>query len=501
MPKKIKPVAEVSTISKKCPAHPQNDVMFVCKNCMEDLVCSHCVATTHNGHFFVELNEFVIQKTDDIDQFLREAERDLPTIKNKIAATEKNLNGNDGYFKDVINDIQRQSSELKAEIDKISDNYVLLCEQMEEENKENLRKFKEELEYIYSNMSALVRTCRDAIESANDMEIIYAERKIPEDRDIPTEIPLKAAIFRPGNSGTEQKIRVFGTLAIEGSNSLSERSALSSSPQNLEMLSEFQHNKRVHSMSPVGEYVWLLERLSQEIVLVNLSGAVQRTIQNESRVYDIAVSTVSEHLWLSCEDRTIREVHTATIPVIRFRVDETPRCLCVTGDDYIVIGMDRKIVIYSSEGQIERAMDKFSPLARMLKRPHHITACDRAGELSVIVYDNQVTRKLHVTVVDENLQVKYHHEGDCVTIRNGSIRGSGYNPPKKFRPYDACYDKHKNMLITDMNNKSVVIVHGKNKKMETLVTEDYEPHGIALQENGNLWVSLEGNKVKVYKYQ
>ncbi|XP_060063942.1 uncharacterized protein LOC132544372 [Ylistrum balloti] len=499
MPKKnTQPEA---TISRKCPSHPQNDVMFACKNCMEDLVCSHCVATTHNGHYFVELSDFVLQKKDDIDQFLRESERDLPLVKNKIAATEKNLNGNDGYFKDIVNDIQRQATELKAEIDKISDNYILLCEQMEEENKENLRKFKQELEFIYSGMATLVKTCRDAIASDDDMEIIYAERKIPEDREIPSDFPLKAAIFRPGNSGTEQKIRVFGTLAIEGSQSLSERSAISSTPENLEVISEFQHNKRIHSMCPVEENVWLLERLSQEIALVNLSGAVQRTITSESRVFDIAVSKTTSDLWLACEDRTIREVHTSTIPVIRFRVEETPRCLCITGDDYIVIGMDRKIIIYSSEGHIARAMDKFSPLARMMKRPHHMTACDRAGEVSVIVYDNQITRKLHVTVVDENLHLKYHHEGDCITVRNGTIRASGYNPSRKFRPYDACYDKQKNLLITDMNNKSVVIVHGKNKKMETLTTEDFEPHGIALQDNGNLWVGLEGNKVKVYKYK
>lgn len=488
-------------LSKTCPEHPQNDVMFVCKNCMEELVCANCVTSTHNGHFFVELEEFVVQKQDDIDIFLREAERDLPMIKNKIEATEKNLNGNNTFFQDVVSQIQKQTTELKADIDRISDNYIMLCEQMEEENKENLRKFKQELEFIYSSMASLVKSCKDALSSENDIEIIYAERKIPEDRDIPTDFPLKAAIFRSGNSGTEAKIRVFGTLAIEGSNSLSEHSKASSGPQNMEVVSEFQHNKRIHSMCPVGENVWLLERLSQEVLLVNLSGAVQRTVRNESRIYDISISPDTQNMWLACEDRTIREVQTTTIPVIKFRLEDTPRCLCVTGDDYLVIGMDRKLVIYSSEGQIERSLDKFSSIARMLKRPHHVTACERAGELAIIVYDNQITRKLHVSVVDEHLQLRYHHEGEYVTIRNGSIRDSGYTPPRKFRPYDSCYDKNRNLLITDMNNRSVVIVSGKNKRMDTLLSTDYEPHGIALQDNGNLWVGFDGNKVKVYKYK
>lgn len=104
--------------SSKCLSHRQNDVIFVCQDCNEALICATCSTTTHGQHNLIELSDRAKLKKRTLTEFEYETDdRKLPEIKEQIQSAKKELNDNDSHFQQLTSKMKQQAEKGKKEID------------------------------------------------------------------------------------------------------------------------------------------------------------------------------------------------------------------------------------------------------------------------------------------------------------------------------------------------------------------------------------------------
>lgn len=479
---------------RPCPVHPEMEALFVCKDCEAALVCKHCATTAHSGHHFVEIKDFVFDQRDVIIAYIEEAEIELKRIFSNIQTADTKIEDNGKLFQDLVVEIERQGKDMKEQIDRITGKYIIACHKIEGINAENLTNYKKELEELYDKMNNVLENCKGVMESGSEFDIISTGRDIPNKIKFPVDPVVRNAQFEAGAATAEQMVKVFGVVVIEGDDDSSGEDGIFPGQMHdlVEMVSEFKFHSNIHSLCPTGENAWLLEHLADEVFLLNHAGDTLRSVKCKTRINDISISPINQSLWMACDDKIIREVEKASFPFDRFRVVDRALAICVTIEGKIVVGMENKVTVYNTQGHICHTMNKFSPSARLVKGPHHITMCRKTGDIAII------NSRSHLLVVDRLLRFKLYHRGKTFTTKNGNIRDSDYNAGR-ITAYDVCYSADNSLFFTSRVNRSVMVMKNNGSQLQTIVIDDLEPHAIGVQSNGLLWVGFDEGNVKIMK--
>jgi len=145
-----------------CPDH-QSEVLCICKNCDGQLVCLQCITSTHNGHEFDNISDVASIKKQKIHDFVKKAEKTkLPQIRLNIESIDQKSKDNSAHVKKLIERIQSQGEKLKSEIDRITRELINTCRKTEQNKRDLLSKYGQELQTVYAELSWRVEKCKNA---------------------------------------------------------------------------------------------------------------------------------------------------------------------------------------------------------------------------------------------------------------------------------------------------------------------------------------------------
>lgn len=107
----------------KCKHHQGQACCLFCSNC-DTLVCPSCVAKTHTGHNFIEINEAYNMKLDKLKKGEKKVEKDDLNITREEKELNQVKNIQDSKYSKAMEDVQTQKNALikdvNAYVDKLS---------------------------------------------------------------------------------------------------------------------------------------------------------------------------------------------------------------------------------------------------------------------------------------------------------------------------------------------------------------------------------------------
>jgi len=137
----------------RCGDHHQK-LVFVCEGCDEQMICMDCVISTHSGHSFKKISDVAATKTETVTNYVKHAEKSyLPDIEKQIKSADEKRQQRSKHMKTIIDEIRKREEEAKLEIDKIINECIDVCRDIEECNIDLLSKYRDELQSIYDQLS------------------------------------------------------------------------------------------------------------------------------------------------------------------------------------------------------------------------------------------------------------------------------------------------------------------------------------------------------------
>ncbi|XP_033758379.1 uncharacterized protein LOC117340727 [Pecten maximus] len=493
----------VQTPVPGCPRHKGMGFIYVCKSCEDELICMDCVTESHNGHKIGKLTDYVADQEREIQQYVDKLSRtDIPKIKEDIRKSETN----DGGYQKVISDIKRQGKQMKDNIDNAIELLVKMYTELEKLNKTVSEKNKTALtKHLREDLEPKLDRCQQVLTSGTTVDVTTLAREIRNTSiDPPSPQCLQTVEFKPGTISTELLGRMIGKVLVNG-----EDQSYKPIPTPV-VLSEFNTSfpYDVCRTCLTGDEAWFSYWDAETVYRVDIKGSVKETIECKVKVDSIFVSPTTGRVWFCViDDRSIREITTGGDVVTHFNVNNTPRYLCITSDDRVVVGMLGGIQLYTTDGRAVTA-GVGGPCRQVAVVPDHMASSSLTGDVAAVdsdgvSYDDYIAGKTpdkqpHVIVMDKQLNLKFRCKDIGTTTSNGSFSQSS-----KFYPYDVCFDGAGDILVAECFTKSVLLIDGNTGRcMRTVYTSDgREPWCISLHEDGTLWVGHPDRRTKILNYK
>ncbi|XP_060074005.1 uncharacterized protein LOC132553750 [Ylistrum balloti] len=485
-----------------CPRHQGKGFIYVCKSCDDQLICMDCGTDSHIGHTFGNLAEYVTSQKQEIQQYVDKLSKvDIPKVQEDIRENETN----GGKYQAVIRDIKRQGEKMKDDIDRNIDMLVNMCTELEKLNASTSEKNKTALnKHLTEDLNPKLNRCQEVLENGNTVDITTLVREIRNtSTDPPTPGRLQTVEFKPGSISTEVLEHMFGNILVDGQDQ-----SYKPIPTPV-VLDEFKTpiSCDVCRRGLTGDEAWLSYWDSDSVYRVDTEGRVKEKIDCKVKVDSISISPTTGRVWFCvCDDRSIWEITTGGDIVQQFNVTDTPRALCMTSDDMVVVGMKGGIQLFTTDG---RAVSSRAggPCRQVAVFPHHMTSCKQTSDVAVVdrddvFFDNYMAGKEpdkqpYVIVMDKHLNLKFHCKDISTTNPNRSSTQSS-----KFYPFDVCFDGAGDVLVTEWITKSVLLIdRNTGRCMRTIYTDGAVPKCISLHEDGTIWVGHRGRRIKILQYK
>ncbi|XP_060077887.1 uncharacterized protein LOC132557404 [Ylistrum balloti] len=265
---------------------------------------------------------------------------------------------------------------------------------------------------------------------------------------------------------------------------------------------QFIHTHNIQSLCATDDGVWIASSDSTELVQMDSDGERGRSVEMVSGIEGISMSPLSGRLWICCDDSTIREM---TLPEsvhsppesAQVRFETGCMCICVTYNEYIVIGTYMDVTIYSQDGEVVLSTQNV-PGSNIIK-PYKLAACKKSRRIAVADWDDAVCGgedNPNVAVFNERLEFlhRYHGETNLMKKRKAAVT--------KFLPYDLCFDQQGLLLVVDYKIRCINIIDTGGHFLRLLLalpTSAVSPICLNLH-NNQLWVGCSDKSLKVYKY-
>ena len=222
------------------------------------------------------------------------------------------------------------------------------------------------------------------------------------------------------------------------------------------------------------------------IQLMDRQGTVKTTVNTNFGFNDMAISPTGDLLLSDIKNNRIKSVsrnwtiRTLLMGRIRtlFSTEWSPGSLCCLDDGDIVVTFiaDKKIVRYSSEGDVrQRFWDVWG-------QPFRISR-------------SKVNRVMYTT---ENDTDKTPNTSLRLAVLNGdgSLR---YRVVGAFTPIDVCTDQQGHVIVTNTAFKCVHVLD-KDANLLQYIPTSGPPLFIDVDRDGYMWVGMQNGKIEIIKY-
>ncbi|XP_060063050.1 uncharacterized protein LOC132543547 [Ylistrum balloti] len=235
---------------------------------------------------------------------------------------------------------------------------------------------------------------------------------------------------------------------------------------------------------------------STTVTLMSNQGRIEKQIENPASVRDISTSPTTHTLWAcSHTDNSVTELECGAL-ICRFKTSDIPKCICVTKDDHVLVGMKNKIVKYERGGETIDTVTTTQYGKPLVCTPWKISQCPDSENVAVVDGDKVIDGgkdQPHIAVMNKHLQLIY---------RYGRPQHNDMTARRPFDPFDVAYDSLGQIIIADRVNHSIHLLSGTGKYLRRLHQDIGAAWFVSLDREGVLWavVSFGGKQVNRIHY-
>ncbi|XP_060077150.1 uncharacterized protein LOC132556726 [Ylistrum balloti] len=463
--------------SSICAHHHDTEVTLACRQCSE-LACVRCIASVHSGHLLDNIADVITTKKGNIQSFIRRTEhQDIVNLKTEIGSITQKIEQNERRFNFHQKELEIQGNRMKDEINIIVTKIVSECTELKRENESRLKKYKVDMEKRIKELTILVQKCQVALETESDVEIFDAEKEL---YPLPNpELNLCSLAFTPNMHPQGYLDLAMGKRIVAGYSmtyaSIHEDNENDSSTGTLAQLKEVTQRNAPFNVSAISAKrengAWICSNEVSSIYEINDQHRIKKSCFKVC-INDISVSPVTGNVWAcSGGNNAIMELQADDSSIQRFTTSSTPRCLCVTQDSNIVVGMACKLVCCDVQGNVL--------LCKNVRTATKVAACPNTRRIAVVELDfreHDGEGRPHILVLDRKFQEQYRY------YNNKEDKGT--NPESAstaFHPSDVAFDSTGNLLFADYENKSILIMNSTGD-VKSIYSDPW--HVVALSING-----------------
>ncbi|XP_021372372.1 uncharacterized protein LOC110462639 [Mizuhopecten yessoensis] len=490
--------------SSKCPNHKQNEIIFVCIDCDEELICATCCVLAHKSHEFVELSSVTRQKNSMLQEFVNDTEKyALPQLKIEIQSTHNELTENGAYFCQLRTGVKQQGEKCKQEIDDLITENIKICDKMEIINQNLLKDHINQLQQQYATLDCLLNECKQTLQTGTAVlvhDLVSDVQKL--DSKIPNLPTQRRPDFQPCKDKLDFLKKVVGTLSTERFHK--EKVIKIKLLKEPVACSKFKFRHHISRICPTTEsHAWISNIESNLIELIDTKGQTQQDVRHLDKIRDISRSPKTGHIWFCCKEaKTVCEVSASSKkPVIKFKTNDQPYSICVTKEESVVLGMENKVTIYSENGVI---LHSSSHDMSGIASSGEITQCPITSNIAVLSAEilkrkdsGEDAWKGNVIIYDRKLQVKTHYKGK-------GIQSSETPTEELFCPRSISYDRNGNLLVADMKRNTIELISGLGQYIKTLCYNTQGQGVIGLENGQVLWTTSKPStgkwEIQLLKY-
>ncbi|XP_033754069.1 uncharacterized protein LOC117337280 [Pecten maximus] len=485
--------------SSNCPNHRQKEIIFICIDCDEELICATCSVTTHKSHELVELSSVKTQQNSKLEVFINNTEKHaLPQLKMEIQLTHKELTKNSLYFSGIREKVTDQGLKCKKEIDNLISENKKICDKMEVLNQNLLKTHITELQRRITSLESLLNECKQTIQTGSTIlthDVVSDIQKF--DSKIPNLPKQQWPQFHPCQDMLDQLKKAVGTVSTDQAQK--EKVVKIKLLREPVVQSKFKFRHHITTIYPTQDSLaWVCDFESNILELIDFKGQTRKEIKYQDKIRDISRSAKTGNLWFCCrEAKCVCEVSSSKMPVIKFRTDDPLYSICVTKDEFIVLGSEKKVSIYTDKGVMLHSSSRH---ISGITSAGEITQCPLTGNIAVLsaeILQNDDSSEDNwigqIIIYDRKLQVKSHYKGE-------GIKSAG----ERFGPGSIAYDRNGNLVVADMKRHTVELVSGLGQHIKTLCSGSQGQGVIGLEDGQVLWTASEPSpgkwEVKLLKY-
>ncbi|XP_069130727.1 uncharacterized protein [Argopecten irradians] len=481
--------------SVSCAHHRGFEVSLCCRQCSE-LACIRCIASVHDRHVLDDLSEVITTKKGNIQSFIVRTETsDITDLKTEVSSVSKKIYENERKFQKHLNELEKQGTRIKEEIDIIIKKSVSRCSEIKRENERRLRQYKTDIEKSIDNLTELVEKCRSTIETGDVVEIFDMEKEVDV---LPiVELNLCSMTFTPNQHPQGYLDLAMGRLASDWNVLMNtcdnEDSLRDSQTETSRHLVEVNEVKAPYNVTAIcankDEGAWICSGEATSIYQLDNCMSIDEKIRCKVRINDISISPVTGNVWASSEDNNaIMEITSQGNPVKRFSTFSAPRCLCLTRGSKIVVGMDRELVRCDVLGE-------GSQLNSNVRKPTKVAACPVTENIAVVDLDSYThggEGKPHILVFDQAFKeyFRFYNEQDARTNQT---------TPDSFCPSDITFDCAGNLLIGDHDNKSILILNTTGAVVRSIYKDSWHVVALGINNKDSVWAVVRYRDYPNYK--
>ncbi|XP_021377324.1 uncharacterized protein LOC110465681 [Mizuhopecten yessoensis] len=511
-----------------CNHHKGRQLEFYCEKCRE-LVCAKCLSSIHKIHPVCELSEITPQKEPDIKNFIDRTEKDdLVQIGKYINSTDTLLKDNTSTFEKLSQKLTMQTDKIKQELDRLTSQTLSLYHKMEEDNTKLIKKYKQDLEMYEKQLKQQIQECKAALQRGSHLQIYDSFCEICSPTySLPVKPVLGTANFTPNENPQDLLKKALGKVITSGQGqTLTHQDQSVSMSDDLRQPSTQQQRSETKAKKAVTTYkllpltkvveewkspcgigslcpttdgqVWTTDQLFI-LTLLDRKGKVIQKVEHNVRINDISLSHTTHTLWVCDKQNNIMELVSGRL-THRFSTKEEPWCICVTASNHVIVGMDRQISKFTTNGKMvctTLAKETGKPL---VCSPFWITECPVTHNVAVADFSSESDGgdgNGHVVVMDTDFTKElFVYRGDIPSTYKLTPQTGG----EPFEPRGVVYDSVGNLIIGDCNNYRVLLISGGGEFLRVIHTDTIHKWDVGVDREDVLWAVFSGRNVKLLQY-
>lgn len=491
----------------------------MCTTCKNEFICTKCISSTHKGHSYLDLEDFLEAKKDDTPYFL-----DIEEIDSKIASTHEQIeilaetiSENRQRTDNVIQDVKARAEELKREIDKISADYIRECRVHGSKNLNKLEKLEQNLTRHLASLKAASlnhQNVPDNSSAFNDM----LRKDILKDEPSYNIPDLPSLLLEKQDDHVTILRTLFGSLRGVSSRGMSSVTSMSTAsvrpvkkPTNngrvLATLADVADGKHIQSVLPCDDNsAWIVPGKSHRVRLTSRTGEIIQTVALERGVVinDI-IRTDDKYLTLiCCDDGSVRKIMPNGKCQNLFMTGSNVTNICeLSTSGYFIVchSIQRKLVKYNQRGDAIEVVERDAYGVRLFTKPVRVRLNRNNGDIAVVEW----SAPEHVIIMNDKLQVISRFFGEGKRRHSyggyGSFKGQGAKETDgHFDPTDVIFTRNNHIIIADVWTNSLIMIDRNGKKLKTSFKFNFQPLRLGLQPNGDVWVGSHDGQVQIMRF-
>ncbi|XP_060068137.1 uncharacterized protein LOC132548298 [Ylistrum balloti] len=507
-----------------CIFHKGRQLELYCEKCQEP-VCLHCISSIHKSHSICELSEISPQKKQDITNFINRVEQnDLEQVRKYIKSTHTLLQDNTNTFEKLSCQLKMRTDKLKQDLDLLAAQTLSIYKKMEEDNNRLIQNYMEELNMYEKHMKQQIEECNIVLNVGSHIQIYDKSCEIHSPTSLPVKPVLDTASFDPNKNSQRLLELALGQVILSGQGQLLTKQDRSGSKSDdkgqfsrqqsgrkekkavirkkllseTKVVEEWESPCYITSICQTTDgQVWTSD-YSGVLTLLDGKGKIIQKVTHKSIIYDISLSPTTHTLWVCDSKNNIMELVSGQLTK-KFRTKQKPRCMCVTAGNHIIVGMDKHVSKFTTQGQMVLTTMAIGTGKPLVYSPHRISECAVTNNVAVVdsnTENNVGDGNQRVVVMDTEFQKLFVYRGDIP-------RTYKQTPPTEsepFDPYGVVYDSVGNLIIGDNNNCRVLLLSGGGEFLRIIYTDANWTSAVGVDRKNVLWAVFGYRDMKLLQY-